>query len=65
MCVHRAGPRLCLGRGLFLLEAKLLIAGILSICRLEVIPGQDSSYVVSIVLAMKYGLKVKPNLLVR
>lgn len=46
--VFNAGPRICLGRGLALLEAKLVIAAVLHKYRLALKPGHLVTYKVSL-----------------
>lgn len=52
------GARLCLGRGLALLEAKLLIVQLLQRFTFELVPDQKIQYMISVTLQMKYGMKM-------
>lgn len=51
-----AGPRLCLGVGLAMLEMKLLVVGLLTRFELTLEPDQPVTYAVSITLPMKNAL---------
>jgi cytochrome P450 len=54
-----AGFRLCLGRSMALMEAKVVAVSILRKYRLEVKPNHDASYRLNIVLFQKNGLPVQ------
>jgi cytochrome P450 len=56
-----SGARLCLGRGLALLEAKLLIVLLLQRFTFDLVPDQKIQYMISVTLQMKYGMKMVPR----
>ncbi|TMW60293.1 hypothetical protein Poli38472_000335 [Pythium oligandrum] len=51
-----AGPRMCLGINLALMEMKMFIASVLSTFHLEIVPDQDVTYELSLTLPMKNAL---------
>jgi len=51
-----AGPRLCLGRNLALLEAKSLISELLPKYKFTIVPGHVVKYKMTITLVMENGL---------
>lgn len=53
-----AGPRMCLGMNLAMLELKLVAAGLLSQFEMQVLPDQEITYGFSLTLPMKNGLMV-------
>ncbi|RLN73371.1 hypothetical protein BBJ28_00012984 [Nothophytophthora sp. Chile5] len=53
-----AGPRVCLGAKLAMMEMKITAASVLSKYHLTVVPGQDVTYRLGLTLAMKNGLQV-------
>ncbi|KAI4351227.1 hypothetical protein L6164_005605 [Bauhinia variegata] len=53
-----AGPRVCLGKDLSIIEMKMVASSILWSYRIEVMEGQHISPSISLGLLMKYGLKV-------
>ncbi|KAI4346811.1 hypothetical protein L6164_007677 [Bauhinia variegata] len=54
-----AGPRTCLGKDLSFIQMKMVISAILCNYSIQVVEGHPISPSLSIVLLMKYGLKVK------
>ncbi|KAL4133395.1 hypothetical protein PRIC2_003713 [Phytophthora ramorum] len=54
-----AGPRLCLGVNLAMLEMKLVVAGLLSKFHVEVLNPEDVTYELSLTLPVKGPLNVK------
>ncbi len=56
-----AGPRLCLGRGLALMEAKLLLSMIFQQFTLELVPNQEITYLVTVTLMCKNGIRMVPR----
>ncbi|EEY62028.1 cytochrome P450, putative [Phytophthora infestans T30-4] len=54
-----AGPRLCLGMNLAMLEMKLVVAGLLSKFHIEVEDPENVTYDVSLTLPVKGSLDVK------
>ena len=52
-------PRLCLGKHVALLEAKIAIIRLLSKYKIVPIEGQDINYIFSVTNQMKDGFKVK------
>jgi len=57
--VFNAGMRICLGKGLALLEAKLVIATLMQKYVVRMKPGHDTSYALFPVLGFKHGYVVK------
>jgi cytochrome P450 len=53
-----AGPRICLGKGLAELEGVFALVGLLRY-RLQVVEGQEVTYVPTLTLPIKGGLKVR------
>ncbi|KAI8069987.1 cytochrome P450 [Gongronella butleri] len=53
-----AGPRVCLGQNLAILEALVSLCGLLRRYKFTMVPGQTITYQVSLTLPMKYGIKV-------
>ncbi|KAI8138496.1 cytochrome P450 [Fennellomyces sp. T-0311] len=56
--VFQAGPRVCLGQNLAILEAVIAIATMLQRYRFTLVPGQQITYSPSLTLPMKNGMKV-------
>ncbi|ETL39074.1 hypothetical protein L916_09500 [Phytophthora nicotianae] len=54
-----AGPRMCLGMNLAMLEMKLVIVGLLSRFHIEVLNPEDVTYDLSLTLPVKGALNVK------
>ncbi|KAI4346813.1 hypothetical protein L6164_007679 [Bauhinia variegata] len=54
-----AGPRTCLGKDLSFIQMKMVISSILCDYSIQVLEGHPISPSLSIVLLMKYGLKVR------
>ncbi|KAE8915663.1 hypothetical protein PF005_g19816 [Phytophthora fragariae] len=54
-----AGPRMCLGMNLAMLEMKLVVAGLLSKFHVEVLNPEDVTYDLSLTLPVKGALSVK------
>ncbi|EGZ17537.1 hypothetical protein PHYSODRAFT_499752 [Phytophthora sojae] len=54
-----AGPRMCLGMNLAMLEMKLVVAGLLSKFHIEVLNPENVTYDVSLTLPVKGALTVK------
>lgn len=54
-----AGPRMCLGMNLAMLEMKILAASVLSKFQLQIVPGQEITYDFSLTLPMKGPLMVQ------
>ncbi|KAL4173828.1 hypothetical protein KRP22_005775 [Phytophthora ramorum] len=54
-----AGPRMCLGMNLAMLEMKLVVAGLLSKFHVEVLNPEDVTYELSLTLPVKGPLNVK------
>ncbi|KAL4133398.1 hypothetical protein PRIC2_003716 [Phytophthora ramorum] len=54
-----AGPRMCLGMNLAMLEMKLVVAGLLSKFHVEVLNPEDVTYDLSLTLPVKGALNVK------
>ncbi|EGZ17528.1 hypothetical protein PHYSODRAFT_314852 [Phytophthora sojae] len=54
-----AGPRMCLGMNLAMLEMKLVVAGLLSKFHVEVLNPEDVTYDLSLTLPLKGALNVK------
>ncbi|KAI4323414.1 hypothetical protein L6164_023022 [Bauhinia variegata] len=54
-----AGPRTCLGKDLSFIQVKMVVSAILWNYRIHVVEGHPISPSISIVLPMKYGLKVR------
>ena len=52
------GFRLCLGRGMALMNAKTLTSSVLRLFRLRTKAGHDATYRLSIVMTQKNGLPV-------
>lgn len=52
-----AGPRVCLGVNLAMLEMKLVVSSLLSHFHVRVLPDQHVTYAVSVTLPMKHGLQ--------
>jgi cytochrome P450 len=48
-----AGPRICLGMNLAMMEMKILVASVFSKFRMEIVPGQQTTYDVSLTLPVK------------
>lgn len=55
---YNAGPQTCVGKGMSLIEMKMVAANMLWNYRVEVVEGHPVSPTLSILLYMKYGLKV-------
>jgi len=53
-----AGPRLCLGRSVAYLEAKLLLSKILPKMRLRVVPNQEIAPSLTVTMPIRNGLRV-------
>jgi hypothetical protein len=51
-----------MGRGLALLEAKLIIAQLFSQFELELVAGQTISFLISVTAIMTNGIKMRPKL---
>jgi len=56
--VFNAGLRICLGKGLALMEAKLVMMTVLQKYLVRIKPGHDTSYRLSFALSFKHGLVV-------
>lgn len=56
--VFHAGPRVCLGQNLATLESVVVLSMLLKNYKFKLVPGQDITYLVSITMPMKYGMKV-------
>ncbi|KAE8915665.1 hypothetical protein PF005_g19810 [Phytophthora fragariae] len=54
-----AGPRMCLGKNLAMLEMKLIVAGVLYKFHIEVLNPEDVTYDLSLTLPVKGALNVK------
>ncbi|KAF4137758.1 Cytochrome P450 [Phytophthora infestans] len=54
-----AGPRVCLGMNLAMLEMKLVIVGLLSRFHVEVVGPKEVTYDLSLTLPVKGALNVK------
>ncbi|CAK9213190.1 unnamed protein product [Sphagnum troendelagicum] len=57
--VFQAGPRICLGKDLALLQIKLVTAGLINCFDFDVPEDFKPTYEISLLLPMKYGLPTK------
>jgi fatty acid omega-hydroxylase len=57
--VFQAGPRICLGKELALLQIKLVTAGLINCFDFDVPEDFKPTYEISLLLPMKYGLPTK------
>ena len=57
--VFNIAPRLCLGRQVAIMEAKIMVIEFLKHFRFELIPKQEIIYISSPLLNMKNGMKIK------
>lgn len=51
-----AGPRVCLGMNLALMELKIVVTGLLTHFDIKVVPGQNPTYGIAVTLPIKDGL---------
>ncbi|KAL3667667.1 hypothetical protein V7S43_007220 [Phytophthora oleae] len=59
-----AGPRICIGRNLAMLEMKMTVAAIVSQFKLTEVPGQDVRPILDLTLIMKNSLLVRATAIV-
>jgi len=57
-----AGPRICLGKSMAYMEAKMCLAQLLPKFKFRVVDGADLSYKISIILQLQHGLPMTISL---
>ena len=59
LCTFNVQPRLCLGRNVALMEAKIAVVRLLTTYKIQAVPNQTVTYEFSVTNQMKYGFKIQ------
>jgi len=55
------GPRVCIGNGFAMMEARLILATMAQRCQLSLVPGQEVVPAQLVTVRPKYGIRMKPT----